>query len=76
MPSNIFSENNFFAISVPIAISSRADVQFLVNSCGLQLVNCLGFLPRHGVQPRMISVVNFFVFLRLLFFAWLLLYVT
>ena len=30
----------------------------------------------HGVQRRMISVVNFFVFLRLLFFALLLLYVT
>ena len=30
----------------------------------------------HGVQHRMISVDNFFVFLRLLFFALLLLYVT
>ena len=30
----------------------------------------------HGVQPRMISVDNFFVFLRLLFLALLLLYVT
>ena len=30
----------------------------------------------HGVQRRMISVVIFFVFLRLLFFALLLLYVT
>ena len=30
----------------------------------------------HGVQQRMISVDNFFVFLRLLFFAVLLLYVT
>ena len=30
----------------------------------------------HGVQRRIISVVNFFVFLRLLFFALLLLYVT
>ena len=30
----------------------------------------------HGVQRRMISVVNFFVFLRLLFFALLLLYAT
>ena len=30
----------------------------------------------HRVQPRMISVFNFFVFLRLLFFALLLLYVT
>ena len=33
-------------------------------------------LPCHRVQRRMISVVNFFVFLRLLFFALLLLYVT
>ena len=32
--------------------------------------------PFHGVQRRMISVVNFFIFLRLLFFALLLLYVT
>ena len=31
---------------------------------------------QHGVQRRMISVDNFFVFLRLLFFAVLLLYVT
>ena len=30
----------------------------------------------HGVQRRMISVDNFFIFLRLLFFAVLLLYVT
>ena len=30
----------------------------------------------HRVQPRMISVVNFFVLLRLLIFALLLLYVT
>ena len=30
----------------------------------------------HGVQRRMISVDNFFVFLRLLFFALLLLYET
>ena len=30
----------------------------------------------HGLQRRMISVDNFFVFLRLLFFAVLLLYVT
>ena len=32
--------------------------------------------PLHGVQRRTISVDNFFVFLRLLFFAVLLLYVT
>ena len=32
--------------------------------------------PNHGVQLRMISVVNLFVFLRILFFALLLLYVT
>ena len=31
---------------------------------------------RHGLQRRMISVDNFFVFLRLLFFALFLLYVT
>ena len=33
-------------------------------------------LVYHGVQNRMISVDNFFVFLRLLFFAVLLLYLT
>ena len=33
-------------------------------------------LLMHGVQRRMISVDNFFVFLRLFFFAVLLLYVT
>ena len=32
--------------------------------------------PGHGVQRRMISVDNFFVLLRLLFFAVMLLYVT
>ena len=32
--------------------------------------------PAHRVQRRMISVDNFFVFLRLLFLALLLLYVT
>ena len=32
--------------------------------------------PMHGVQRRIISVDNFFVFLRLLFFALLLLYET
>ena len=31
---------------------------------------------KHGVQRRMISVDNVFVFLRLLLFAFLLLYVT
>ena len=36
---------------------------------------CIDVL-KHGVQPRMISVDNNFVFLRLLFFALLLLYVT
>ena len=44
----------------------------------------VGFYPKlhgaslqlHGVKRRMISVVNFFVFLRLLLFALLLLYVT
>ena len=35
-----------------------------------------GTLIIHGVQRRMISVDNFYVFLRLLFFALLLLYVT
>ena len=34
------------------------------------------YLPLHGVQRKMISVGNFFIFLRLLFFALLLLYVT
>ena len=38
---------------------------------------CIGWLGslKHGTQRRMISLVNFFVFLRLLFFALLLLYV-
>ena len=33
-------------------------------------------VPTEGVQRRMISIDNFFVFLRLLFFAVLLLYET
>ena len=44
-------------------IFSRKNIQDRVNST-------------HGVQRRMISVDNFFVFLRLLFFAVLLLYET
>ena len=35
-----------------------------------------GQLLLHGVQRTLISVVNFFVFLRFLYFALLLLYVT
>ena len=38
---------------------------------------CLSYCcDKHGVQRKMISVDNFFVFLRLLFFALLMLYVT
>ena len=37
---------------------------------------CCLLLSSHGVQRKMISVDDFFVFLRLLFFAVLLLYVT
>ena len=36
----------------------------------------MGVVLSHGVQLSVISVDNFFVFLRLLFFAVLLLYVT
>ena len=38
-------------------------------------IHIYGYLV-HGVQRRMISVVNLFVFFRLLLFALLLLYVT
>ena len=40
------------------------------------VANEYSYQPRHGVQRRMISVDIFFVFLRLLFFALLLLCVT
>ena len=62
------SENTCFmplrvvnSVMLPGAITSSDNCYRLVN---------------HGVQRRMISVVNFFVFLRLLFFALFLLYVT
>ena len=43
---------------------------------GFQLMGEFIFILAHGVQRRMISVDNFFVFLRILFFALLLLFVT
>ena len=46
------------------------------EDCVLFSVHMMRFLKLHGVQRRMISVDNFFVFLRLLFFALLLLYET
>ena len=46
----------------------------LLRPCESQLY--MNESSKHGVQRRMISVDNFFVFLRLLFFALLMLYVT
>ena len=45
-------------------------VVFFPHSRFVQLVDC------HGVQCKMISVANFFVIVRLLFYALLLLFVT
>ena len=50
--------------------------QKYVGANYVELVFILFFLKKHGVQRRMISVDIFFVFLRLLFFALWLLYVT
>ena len=44
-------------------------------SLSQQFFSHVGMFSLHSVQRRMISVDNFFVFLRLLFFALLLLYV-
>ena len=50
----------------------------LVILSGIESVQCYRRRDKlkHGVQRRMISVDNFFVFLRLLFLALLSLYVT
>ena len=50
----------------------RSDLRILDNQSSNTSAEDIG----HGVQRRMISVDNFFVFLRFLFFALLLLYVT
>ena len=60
-----------------------ADLCLCFRICIKQVFSCWGFhdigyadTVLHGVQRRMISVDKFFVFLRLLIFALLLLYVT
>ena len=58
---------------------SIATLYFTFEKGRLQLIHVVsstGNLHNHGVQRRMISVDIFFVFLRLLFFALLLLFVT
>ena len=50
-----------------VSVYEDRNMHLLEQKCGLQ---------GHGVQRKMISVDNFFVFLGLLFFAVLLLYVT
>ena len=64
---------------------SKETLAVYIKRFNYRLILYFGFLPKqksnnmgkvHGVQHRMISVVIFFVFSRLLFFALLLLYVT
>ena len=54
--------------------NSAADLHLCFSICIMWLKGRT--VKVHGVQRRMISVDNFFVFLRLLYFALLLLYVT
>ena len=59
---------------LPLGLNFR---MFTVNKLGVRKFrNLEKQSDQHGVQRRMISVDNFFVFLRLLFFALLSLYVT
>ena len=58
-----------------VKISNHLDMTSAVDS-GRKASTQPTNIRKHGVQRRMISVDNFFVFLRLLFFALLLLYVT
>ena len=52
------------------ALKVRNSYVMCVNSKGSDKTGLMGCLTlAHGVQRRMISVVNFFIFLRLLFFA-------
>ena len=68
----------FFLISFTLAVKQMRDITAVAvqySNLEDQAVD-KGSVGKHGVQRRMISVDNFFVFLRLLFFALLLLYVT
>ena len=55
--------------------SAQYNIGYVTRNLALASVNNKD-AEYHGVQRRMISVDNFFVFLRLLFFAVLLLYAT
>ena len=58
---------------VIVIISARQNGYKIIPN---QELIAIGELSYHGVQLMMISVDNFFVFLRLLYFALLLLHVT
>ena len=57
-------------------MQNLASMLLTEHSVEYQLFVILTAAILHGVQLRMISEVNFFIFLRLFFFALLLLYVT
>ena len=64
-------------MSVICIVSEKFDFFYAEEPCGALEGEMEGYLSLdHGVQRRMISVNNFFVCLRLLFFALLLLYET
>ena len=71
---------NFFPAVVHIYILDVSYVELLQKSKQGTHVHFVSYVQKtlvhvHGVQHRMISVDNFFVLLRLLFFALFLLYV-
>ena len=64
-------------VSNPGSLALESDALPLSHCTPKQMSCCIEQTQQfHGVQRRMISVDNFFVFFRLLFFALLLLYET
>ena len=59
-----------------INVAFVLSVDSVQSGCPLSDQSWVTGCSQHGVQCRMISVDNFFIFLRLLFFALFLLYVT
>ena len=84
--NNLFYNNEYGRPSEPIRFERPSFKIFRQappsgeENWSLKRIELIGwtvlFSVMHGVQRRMISVDNFFIFLRLSFFALLLLYVT
>ena len=65
---NLFVSNNIEIIIIIIGLAIGIRLACITLSFPIK--------PSQGAQRRMVSVVNFFVFLKLLIFAFLLIYVT